>query len=110
MKNNGIEPDLTHNIDQVGSELDRGWKEFSLSEAPLEIIDGDRGKNYPSQEEFMSIGQCLFLSTKNVRFNGFDFSDCQFVSKERDELLRKGKLKRNDVVLTTRGTIGNIGF
>lgn len=86
------------------------WKEYKLSNAPLQIIDGDRGKNYPSQEEYSSVGDCLFLSTKNVRFTGFDFSECQFISKERDELLRKGKIERNDLVLTTRGTVGNIGF
>lgn len=87
-----------------------GWQETKLDDAPLEILDGDRGKNYPSQDEFQSNGYCLFLSTKNVRNDGFDFSDCQFISKERDELLRKGRLKRNDIVLTTRGTVGNIGF
>ncbi|MCX7107033.1 MAG: restriction endonuclease subunit S [Methylococcales bacterium] len=86
------------------------WVEYKLGEAPLEILDGDRGKNYPSQDEFQINGYCLFLSTKNVRFDGFDLSDCQYISKERDELLRKGKLKINDIVLTTRGTIGNIGF
>lgn len=86
------------------------WKECTLGEAPLEILDGDRGKNYPPQEEFLTSGHCIFLSTKNVRADGFDFSDCQYISRERDELLRKGKIKRNDIVLTTRGTIGNIGF
>ena len=86
------------------------WHTVKLADAPLEILDGDRGKNYPSQDEFSDYGYCLFLSTKNVRSIGFDFSECQFVSKERDELLRKGRLKRNDVVLTTRGTIGNLGF
>jgi type I restriction enzyme S subunit len=86
------------------------WKECKLAEAPLEILDGDRGKNYPSQDEFKASGYCLFLSTKNVRIDGFDFSECQFISKERDELLRKGKLENDDLVLTTRGTVGNIGF
>jgi type I restriction enzyme S subunit len=86
------------------------WKEYRLGNAPLSIIDGDRGKNYPNQNEFQSSGHCLFLSTKNVRLTGFDFSECQFISKERDELLRKGKLSRYDLVLTTRGTIGNLGF
>ena len=86
------------------------WNTVKLADAPLEILDGDRGKNYPSQDEFSGYGYCLFLSTKNVRSIGFDFSECQFVSKERDELLRKGRLKRNDVVLTTRGTVGNLGF
>ena len=102
--------DVVEHINRVGIEFYSRWKEFKLGNAPLEIIDGDRGKNYPSQQEFTSIGDCLFLSTKNVRINGFDFSDCQFISNERDSILRKGKLQRNDVVLTTRGTIGNIGF
>lgn len=86
------------------------WNTVKLADAPLEILDGDRGKNYPSQDEFSDYGYCLFLSTKNVRTIGFDFSECQFISKERDELLRKGRLQRNDVVLTTRGTVGNLGF
>ena len=76
----------------------------------LEIIDGDRGKNYPKLNDFRSKGHCVFLNTKNVLKNGFDFATCQFISKERDELLKKGKLKRYDVVLTTRGTIGNLGY
>jgi len=33
-----------------------------------------------------------------------------FVSKEKDEALRKGKLSRGDVVLTTRGTLGHLAF
>ena len=86
------------------------WKEYKLGDAPLWIIDGDRGKNYPSQNEFQNCGYCLFLSTKNVRPYGFDFSDCQFISYEKDQLLRKGKLNRYDLVLTTRGTVGNVGY
>ena len=75
-----------------------------------EIIDGDRGKNYPTQEEFSDEGYCLFLNAKNVTSNGFSFENCMFVTKEKDEILRKGHLNRGDVVLTTRGTIGNLAF
>ena len=75
-----------------------------------EIIDGDRGKNYPKQEEFFENEYCLFLNAKNVTSQGFNFSECMFITKEKDEILRKGKLKRGDVVLTTRGTLGNIAF
>ena len=71
------------------------------------IIDGDRGKNYPTQDEFSDEGYCLFLNAKNVTTNGFDFENCMFITKEKDELLRKGHLNRGDIVLTTRGTIGN---
>ena len=73
----------------------------------VEIIDGDRGENYPPKSEFKKSGYCVFLNTKNVTQNGFVFDKIDFISKERDEKLRKGKLHKNDVVLTTRGTIGN---
>ena len=33
-----------------------------------------------------------------------------FVTKEKDEALHRGKLSRGDVVLTTRGTLGNLAF
>lgn len=78
--------------------------------APFQIIDGDRGKNYPKQDEFSDDGFCMFLNASNVTRKGFDFSQCQFVSEQKDGALRKGKLQRDDVVLTTRGTIGNTAF
>ena len=74
------------------------------------IIDGDRGKNYPAQDEFTPNGYCLFLNAKNVTTNGFSFENCMFITKEKDELLRKGHLDRGDIILTTRGTIGNLAF
>ncbi len=86
------------------------WCISSLAEAPLEIIDGDRGVNYPKQEEFSGAGHCLFLNAGNVSANGFNFSDCAFITAQKDAALRKGKLVRNDVVLTTRGTVGNSAF
>ena len=52
----------------------------------------------------------MFLNAKNVTASGFNFDNCMFVSKEKDEALRKGKLSRGDVVLTTRGTLGNLAF
>ena len=86
------------------------WKECKIADAPFEIIDGDRGTNYPKQDEFNQNRYCLFLNAKNVTTVGFAFNECHFISKEKDEKLRKGKLQRNDIVLTTRGTVGNIGF
>ncbi len=75
-----------------------------------DIIDGDRGKNYPTAADFSDEGYCLFLNAKNVTASGFSFETCMFVTKEKDETLRKGKLSRGDVILTTRGTLGNLAF
>jgi type I restriction enzyme M protein len=86
------------------------WPVPTFEEAPFQIIDGDRGKNYPSKGDFTPSGHCLFLNTKNVRSDGFKFDELEFINETKDNALRKGKLERGDVLLTTRGTIGNTGF
>ena len=75
-----------------------------------DIIDGDRGKNYPKSDEILDDGYCLFLNAKNVTQKGFDFENCNFITREKDDALRNGKLSRGDVVLTTRGTVGNLAY
>ena len=75
-----------------------------------EIIDGYRGSNYPKSGEFYEKEYCLFLNAKNVTNNGFSFANCMFITEKKDKLLGKGKLQRGDIVLTTRGTVGNIAF
>ena len=86
------------------------WKEVDIEQTSIEIIDGDRGKNYPKNNELTNSGYCLFLSAANVTKNGLRFSNNSFITKEKDALLRKGKLMPQDIVLTTRGTVGNVGF
>ena len=80
----------------------------NFGSAPFQIIDGDRGKAYPKQSDFHPSGYCLFLSAANVTKLGFDFGSGQFIDEQKDAQLRKGKLQREDVVLTTRGTLGNV--
>ncbi|MCK5296774.1 MAG: restriction endonuclease subunit S [Alphaproteobacteria bacterium] len=88
---------------------EKGWNFIELGNKKyLSIEDGDRGVNYPKKEEFQGQGYCMFLNGKNVTNKGFVFDEIQFISEEKDVLLRKGKLKRNDLVVMTRGTIGNI--
>jgi len=86
------------------------WPLLTFSDAPFSIIDGDRGTNYPKQHDFSATGHCLFLNAGNVTKDGFSFTDCAFISEEKDLSLRKGKLQRHDIVLTTRGTVGNVAY
>ncbi len=83
---------------------------WTLEDAHIRLIDGDRGKNYPKQEDFSGSGHCVFLSAKNVTSSGFQFTETIYIGKERHNLLRAGVLERGDIVLTTRGTIGNVAF
>lgn len=76
----------------------------------VEFIDGDRGKNYPTFDEFTSEGYCLFLNASNVTSSGFNFDTCMFVTEEKDKAMNKGHLSAFDIVLTSRGTLGNVAL
>lgn len=86
------------------------YEKILITSKNIEIIDGDRGKNYPKKSELMSQGDTLFLNNKNLISNRLDVSIGEYISKEKDALLRKGKMIREDIVLTTRGSIGNVGY
>jgi type I restriction enzyme S subunit len=88
---------------------DGEWEEDIFSKY-VKVIDGDRGINYPKAEEYSTDGYCLFLNAKNVTKDGFVFNETQYVSKEKDKSLRKGKLNRLDIVLTTRGSLGQFAY
>ena len=91
-------------------EFSGEWEDKRLVEAGINIIDGDRGSNYPNGTDFSSEGFCLFMNAKNVTKNGFSFAEKSFIAEEKDGELRKGKLKRFDIVLTTRGSVGHIAY
>lgn len=76
----------------------------------VDFIDGDRGKNYPTFDEFTSTGYCLFLNASNVTVTGFNFDSCMFVTEKKDKAMNKGHLSLYDIVLTSRGTLGNIAL
>jgi len=85
------------------------WEERKLEDIS-EIIDGDRGKNYPSGDDFKNNGHTLFLSAANVTKQGFVFKETQYITKLKSESLGSGKVILNDIILTSRGSIGHIGF
>lgn len=76
----------------------------------VDFIDGDRGSNYPTFNEFLMKGYCLFLNASNMTANGFNFDSCQFITEEKDKLLNKGHLSLFDIILTSRGTLGNVAL
>ena len=83
--------------------------EITLGEI-AKFIDGDRGSNYPTLSDFYDDEYCLFLNASNVTEKGFNFDKCQFITEEKDKSLRKGHLSYNDIVLTSRGTVGNVAL
>jgi type I restriction enzyme, S subunit len=70
------------------------------------IIDGDRGPQYPKAGDLIDQG-IPFLSSKTIKYGSLDFSYSNFITMETFTRLRAGKLQKNDLVITVRGTIGN---
>ncbi|MEQ6340255.1 MAG: restriction endonuclease subunit S [Gammaproteobacteria bacterium] len=89
------------------TELPEGWIALCV-ENLCDIEDGDRGEHYPTKGDFSDSGYCLFLNAKNVTKRGFAFQENSFISEQKHLALRKGTLKRGDIVFTSRGTLGNI--
>lgn len=86
------------------------WEVKTVHEAGAFVLDGDRGATYPKQSDYSDSGFCLFLSAQNVTKSGFRFDHCQFITEEKHKALRSGTLERGDVVVTTRGTVGNVAL
>lgn len=90
--------------------IPKEWDAIKLCDSEIAIIDGDRGVNYPKENELLNEGFCIFLSANNVTSKGFKFSNMKYITKEKNNLLGSGKLERYDIIITTRGTVGNIAF
>lgn len=86
------------------------WKVITFQESGLEIEDGDRGKNYPNKSQLLKEGYCPFLNNKNIAGDKLTFEETDFITKEKDQLLRKGKAYYGDIILTTRGSVGNVAL
>ena len=85
------------------------WEQRKLSDV-VDLMDGDRGKNYPSGDDFSEQGHTLFLSATNVTKDGFSFESEQYITQEKSNALGNGKLELNDIVLTSRGSLGHVAW
>lgn len=85
------------------------WESFPLEEIS-DVLDGDRGHNYPNGEDLKEQGHTLFLSASNVTKNGFKLDVRQYITQDKSESLGNGKLIIDDIILTSRGSIGHIAW
>lgn len=85
------------------------WEQHKLSDI-VDVLDGDRGKNYPTSDDFDDSGHTLFLNASNVTNEGFLFQDNQFITEEKSNSMGNGKLEEDDIVITSRGSLGHIAW
>lgn len=85
------------------------WEQRKLGDL-VDVLDGDRGKNYPTSDDFDISGHTIFLNASNVTNNGFLFQDNQFITEEKSNNMGNGKLEEDDIVITSRGSLGHIAW
>lgn len=85
------------------------WEQRKLIDL-VDVIDGDRGKNYPMEADFSENGHTLFLNASNVTVNGFLFDTNQYITELKSNSMGSGKLQEDDIVVTSRGSLGHIAL
>ena len=73
-----------------------------MKDAPLNFFDGDRSSKYPKRSEFQTEG-IMFLNASSTSSGIFDITAVNYISPEKYETITKGRIKPNDIILTTRG-------
>ncbi len=85
-------------------ELPRNW-EWCITKDIGKLINGDRGKNYPSRRYYVASG-VPFISAGNLDGGKILFDKLNYITKERYDLLNNGKLIEGDIIYCLRGTLG----
>lgn len=85
------------------------WKWIRLKDI-VEIINGDRGKNYPSKNKLSNQGYAPFVSAVNINNGKVSNDGLLFLSKDQYEKLSRGQLHKGDLILCIRGSLGKCGF
>ncbi|MFY9178958.1 MAG: restriction endonuclease subunit S [Venatoribacter sp.] len=83
-----------------------GW--VSLSDI-CTFENGDRGKNYPSKSAFVAEGIPV-VSAGNLGERYIDHKKLNYITPERYDLLRSGRIKIGDILFCLRGSLGKVAI
>ena len=70
------------------------------------LINGDRGKNYPSQADITDEGDIPFVNAGHLNGRNIDFEEMNYISQDKYKRLSSGKFVKGDVLYCLRGSLG----
>ena len=73
------------------------------------LINGDRGKNYPSGKDRVASG-IPFINAGHLDGRKVRFDEMDYVTKEKYDQLTQGKTQKGDVLYCLRGSLGKHGL
>jgi type I restriction enzyme S subunit len=81
--------------------------ELEAKGAILAIQDGNHGEKHPTVADYVSHG-IPFVMANDLNDNFLDLVNCHFITEDTARRLRIGFSKTGDVLLTHKGTLGNV--
>ena len=96
-------------LDESGERFEGEWEEVKLGDLKLDISDGNYSAKYPKQADFLDTG-IPFLRANNLDKGTISDNDMRFISPKQHSEITKGHLKKGDILLSTRGELGNVAL
>jgi type I restriction enzyme S subunit len=97
-----------YKLTEVGV-IPEDWAYVDLKSLGFDISDGNYSSKYPKASDFKYLG-VPFIRANNIGAMTICDVDMRFISAEQHSELLKGHLKKNDILITTRGEIGQIAL
>jgi len=80
------------------------WEEKTIGTC-CNILNGDRGVNYPSGSDFIDIG-VPFINAGHIKERRISFDNMDYISDEHYQKLSGAKIESGDVLFCLRGSLG----
>lgn len=82
---------------------------IEIGKLGLFISDGNYSAKYPKSSDFVAKGT-PFIRANNIKNNTVIEEDMYYISIKQHNVLLKGHVKKGDLLITTRGNIGQVGI
>ena len=69
------------------------------------FINGDRGSNYPSHDDFVKDG-IPFINAGHLINGTVSLSEMNYITEEKFNILSRGKIQKDDILFCLRGSLG----
>lgn len=94
--------------DEKPFDIPDSWEWVRLDQL-AQVLNGDRGKNYPGKEYWISEG-IPFINAGALGEKNINKSKINYISEQRYKLLRAGFIKNNDILYCLRGSLGKMSI
>ena len=99
-------PEITE--DEIPFEIPSSWKWVRLADI-VTLQNGDRSNKYPVESDYVEDG-IPFFGAKDMGIKYMSFDSVRFISQNKFDELRTGKLCDKDFICLLRGSVGKVAI